>query len=120
FGALVGFALVWGAAVAYAAVGATLLAFSFIACLLCLRDFRVGVAVLIVIMPISSSTLFPHAMFGVTGLNPLNLLVVATLAVFFMRSAGTPALKGFVPRPLLWLYIVPIVGAAIVGMEYVR
>ena len=58
FVALVGFALVWGAAVAYAAVGATLLAFSFIACLLCLRDFRVGVAVLIVIMPISSSTLF--------------------------------------------------------------
>src|SRR4029077_13453340 len=83
FLALVAFAFVWGAAVAYAAVGATLLAFSFIACLLCLRDFRVGVALLIVIMPISSSTLFPHAMFGMTGMNPLNLLIVATLAVFF-------------------------------------
>jgi O-antigen ligase len=120
FVALVGFAFLWGAAVAYAAVGATLLAFSFIACLLCLRDFRVGVAVLIVIMPISSSTLFPHAMFGVTGLNPLNLLVVATLAVFFMRAAGNEAMQGFVPRPLFWLYIVPLVVAALIGMQHVH
>jgi O-antigen ligase len=120
FAALVAFALLWGAAVAYAAVGATLLALSFIACLACLRDFRVGVALLIVLMPISSSTLFPHAMFGVTGLNPLNLLIVATLAVFFMRAAGTPALQGFIPRPFFWLFIVPITAAALIGMDHVR
>ncbi len=119
FAALVAFALLWGVAVAYAAIGATLLALSFVACLLCLRDFRVGVALLIMIMPISSSTLFPHAMFGVTGMNPLNLLLVATLAVFFMRAAGTEALQGIVPRPLLWLYIAPIVFAAVIGMQHV-
>src|SRR5688572_23358295 len=118
--ALVAFACLWGAAVAYAAVGAALLALSFVACLLCLRDFRVGVMILIVIMPVSSSTLFPHAMFGITGLNPLNLLIVATLAVFLMRAIGTPALKGFLPRPLFWLYIVPLTAAAIIGMQHVH
>jgi O-antigen ligase len=117
--ALVGLALAWGAAIAFAAVGATLLAVSFIACLACLRDFRVGVALLIVIMPISSSTLFPHAMFGVTGLNPLNLLLIATLAVFLLRAIGTDALKGFIPRPLFWLYIAPLTVAAIIGMQHV-
>ena len=120
FVALVAFAALWGALVALSAVGATLLCLSFIACLLCLRDFRVGVALLIVIMPISSSTLFPHKMMGITGLNPLNLLLVATLGVFLMRAAGTQAIKGVVPRPLLWLYVAPITFAALIGMEHVR
>ena len=118
--ALIAFGVLWGAAVAFSAVGATLLCISFIACLLCLRDFRVGVMLLVVIMPISSSTLFPHAMFGITGLNPLNLLIVMTLGVFLMRAIGNEALEGFVPRPLLWLYIAPIVIAAIIGMDHVR
>jgi O-antigen ligase len=116
---LVLFGCAWGLAVAYAAVGATLLAVSFIACLLCLRDFRVGVMLLIVIMPVSSSTLFPHAMFGITGFNPLNLLILATLAVFLMRAAGNEALHGFIPRPLFWLYLVPIVAAGIIGSQHV-
>jgi O-antigen ligase len=116
---LVAFALLWGVAVAYAAVGATLLALAFVACLACLRDFRVGVGLLILIMPISTSTLFPHAMFGITGLNPLNVLLVATLGVFLMRAIGTEAIKGFIPRPLFWLYIVPIVFAGILGMQHV-
>ena len=120
FVGLVLFACLWGAAVAFSAVGAALLCVSFIACLLCLRDFRVGVMILIVIMPVSSSTLFPHAMFGITGLNPLNLLILATLSVFLMRAAGTPALKGFFPRPLFWLYLVPITVAAVIGMQHVQ
>jgi hypothetical protein len=113
------FACLWGAAVAFSAVGAALLCVSFIACLLCLRDFRVGVMLLIVIMPVSSSTIFPHAMFGVTGLNPLNLLLLAHARVFLMRAAGTPALKGFLSRPLFWLFILPITAAAILGMQHV-
>jgi O-antigen ligase len=117
---LVLFAMLWGIAVAYAAIGATLLCLSFIGCLLCLRDFRVGVAILILIMPISTSTLFPRAMFGVTGLNPANLLLVATLAMFLMRAVGTDALKGFIPRTTWWLYIVPLTFAGILGMEHVH
>ena len=118
--ALIALALLFGAAVAYAAVGATLLALAFVACLLCLRDFRVGVMLLIVIMPISTSTLFPRAMFGITGLNPLNVLLVATLGVFLMRAIGTGNLRGFMPRPLWWLYIVPIAVGGIIGMAHVH
>src|SRR5688572_12850913 len=70
--------LFWGAAIAVAEVNAVLLFTSLIASLFILLDFRVGVVTLIVLMPFSHSTLFPHQMAGVTGLNPLNVLLVAT------------------------------------------
>src|SRR6185437_12086100 len=69
---LVAFGLVWGAAVAVAGPAAALMCVSLVACVFCLRDFRAGVVMLIVIMPVSSSYLFPHEMFGISGLNPLN------------------------------------------------
>src|SRR5258708_36120401 len=81
--------LVWGAGVALGGMGAALLCISIVACICCMIDFRAGVMLLIIMMPISSSVLFPHAMFGITGLNPLNLLLVATLGVFLMRTIGT-------------------------------
>jgi O-antigen ligase len=112
--------LVWGAGVAVGGMGAALLCISLVACICCVIDFRVGVMLLIIMMPISSSVLFPHAMFGLTGLNPLNLLLVATLGVFMMRTIGTGGMKGFVPRPLLLLYIAPITVGALIGMNHVH
>ncbi len=117
---LVLFGLVWGALVAYAAVGAALLAVSFVACLAVLRDFRVGVMLLIAIMPISWSVLFPHAMFGITGVQPLNLLLAATMAVFLMRAIGNEMIRGFFPAPLFLLYVAPIVAGGLIGMEHVK
>jgi O-antigen ligase len=116
---LVVFGLAWGALVAMAGLGAALLCVSMIAGLYCLVDFRAGVTLLIIIMPISSSVLFPHAMFGMTGLNPLNLLLAITLAVYLMSQIGHGALQGLVPRPLLWLYIVPFVAGGLIGMQHV-
>jgi len=82
------------------------------------RDFRAGVALMIVIMPISQSYAFPHAMFGITGLNPLNLLLVTTLGVFVLRTAGEKgALTGFMPRPLVWLYLAPLAMGVFLGMD---
>ncbi|TLZ10438.1 MAG: hypothetical protein E6K39_02570, partial [Gammaproteobacteria bacterium] len=70
----------WGIAVAAGGLTSFYLCASLIACTLILVDFRIGVVLLILLMPISgSSTLFPHEMFGVVGLNPLNLLLVGTL-----------------------------------------
>src|SRR5205807_2635723 len=81
-----------------------------IACSLIVVDFRIGVVLLILLMPISgSSTLFPHEMFGVVGLNPLNLLLVGTLFSCLLHAAADRSLPQFLPQPLLWLYIVPIV-----------
>ena len=111
--------LFWGAAVAAGGMGAALLCISIVACICCVIDFRVGVMLLIVMMPISASVLFPHAMFGITGLNPLNLLLVATLGVFMMRAIGTGGMKGFMPKPLLVLYIIPIAVGAFIGMWHV-
>src|SRR5207244_8580209 len=57
------FGLAWGTLVAVGGVGAALLAVSLVACIACALDFRVGVMLLIIIMPISASAIFPHAMF---------------------------------------------------------
>src|SRR5436190_24299910 len=63
----------WGGVVAVAGVNALFLCVSLIGCAVILRDFRIGVALLILLMPISRSWMFPHAMLGVTELNPFNL-----------------------------------------------
>src|SRR2546423_14134272 len=72
-------------------------------------------------MPISgSSTLFPHEMFGVVGLNPLNLLLVGTLFSCLLHAAADRSLPQFLPQPLLWLYIVPIVIAGAIGSRHLH
>lgn len=116
--ALLAFGVMWGAAVAYAGLGAALICISLLACVFCLRDFRWGVVLLILIMPISSSFLFPHSMFGISGLNPLNLLLAATLGSYILAYAGKGALKALGSRPLVFLYIAPIVVGALLGMSH--
>jgi O-antigen ligase len=84
-----------------------------------LYDFRIGVVLLILLMPISSSHFFPHAMFGITGLNPLNLLLIGTLGSCALQGLSDNSLGRFVPFPLLWLYIVPILFAGVLGSTHV-
>ncbi len=110
---------VWGFAVAVGEVNAMLLCMAAIASLFVLFDFRVGVVLLILMMPLSQSTLFPHQMFGVTGLNPLNLLIAATFFSYLMQALREDSLKGFVPRHLWWLYIVPFLIAGAMGVRHV-
>src|SRR5262245_39001648 len=57
-------ALLAGAVVAVAELSALLLAVSAVGCAFILRDFRVGVVLLILLMPISRMSIFPHALFG--------------------------------------------------------
>ena len=112
------FGAIWGVAVGMGGIAALIVCIALLAAVFCLRDFRAGVAMLIVIMPISQSYVFPHAMFGMTGLNPLNLLVAATLVSFVMATAGRGALRGFVPRPVMWLYIAPLFVGGLLGMGH--
>jgi O-antigen ligase len=114
-GGLLALGMFWGVAVAMAGLAAVLICASLIACVFVLRDFRSGVVLLILIMPISSSFIFPHSMFGIGGLNPLNLLLAATLASYLLNFAGKGALRGLASRPLLFLYVVPIVAGGIMG-----
>lgn len=117
--ALLAFGGFWGMAIAVAGVGAALICLSLIACVFCLRDFRWGVVLLILIMPISSSFLFPHSMFGVSGLNPLNLLLATTLFSYVMAYAGQGVVRSLGSRPLLFLYLLPILYGAALGVSHV-
>jgi O-antigen ligase len=107
----------WGLAIGFGGVAALIICFALVACVFCLRDYRAGVVLLVMIMPISQSYVFPHAMFGITGLNPLNMLMGVTLLTLFMRSASTGEVAAFVPRSLGWLFIVPIAMGAALGMD---
>jgi O-antigen ligase len=107
-----------GLAVALAGLNALYLCVSLIGCVFILRDFRIGVVLLILLLPISRSEVFPHAMLGVTGLNPFNLLLVGTLVSCLLRGAFDRGSRRFVPRPLLWLYIVPILAAGVLGSRH--
>src|SRR5712692_8537558 len=109
----------WGSAVAVAETNALYLCLALIGCAFVLLDFRVGVVLLILLMPISSSTVFPHEMLGITGLNPLNLLLVGTLGSCLLHGVSDGSLRRFMPRPLLWLYIAPILVAGALGSRRV-
>ena len=110
----------WGALVGMAGMAAAVICVALFACIFCLRDFRVGVVMLIAIMPIAQSYLFPHAMFGITGLNPLNLLLLTTLGALFMRSLGDGTWKHFLPQPLIWLFLAPILMGTVLGTFHVH
>jgi hypothetical protein len=120
--ALAGIALLgalWGCVVAAAGINALYLCVSLVGCAFILRDFRVGVVLLILLMPVSRSQIFPHALLGVTGLNPLNLLLAATLASCLFQALFDGSIRRFLPRPLLWLYLTPMLVAGLVGSRHV-
>lgn len=111
----------WGLAVAAGGLTSFYLCVSLIACGLILVDFRVGVLLLIVLMPLSgSSTIFPHEMFGIAGLNPLNLLLAGTLVSGLLQVFAHGSLRDLLPRPLVWLYIVPILIAGAIGSRHIH
>ena len=108
-----------GAAVAVIETNALYLCMALIGCLFILHDFRIGVVLLILLMPLASSTVFPREMFGITGLNPMNLLLIGTLGSCLLQGLVDGSIRRFVPRPLLWLYVVPIVAAGAMGSRHV-
>jgi len=119
--AIVLLSIVWGVSVAAGGLMAFLLCLSLLACGFVLFDFRIGVVALILLMPLSgSSTLFPHEMFGITGLNPLNLLLMATFCSYLLQALAGGGLRNFLPRPLLWLYIAPILAAGAIGSQHIH
>jgi hypothetical protein len=69
-----------------------------------------------VLLPISSVSFFPHSMFGFTGMNPINVLMAATLVSFLARGKRLGLLT---PKPLMLLYVAPIVVAGLIGMRHV-
>jgi len=115
FAGLVALGLFWGAFVAYQGMSAVLLCVAAVVSVFTVRDFRVGVLVMILIMPVSASYIFPRSMFGVTGLNPLNLLMIGTFVAYLLASMPDGSVKRFLPLWILPLYILPIILAGLNG-----
>lgn len=84
-----------------------------------LADFRAGVILAQLLIPISATVFFPHELFGLKGLNPLNVLLIATIGSLFIQSSFLKPLPLRIPQPLIWCYIVPFGIAALVGSRHV-
>src|ERR1700687_2884959 len=117
---LIALGLFSGTAIAVTGTAGALILVAILVCLFTVRDFRVGVVVLILIMPISSSYLFPHSMFGVTGLNPLNLLLAMTLGLYLFRAIPDGSVKYALPLWVFALYVLPLFAGGLHGMDKVE
>jgi O-antigen ligase len=111
------FGVLCGIGLAVGELQALVASLTLLACFAVLADFRIGAVLLLVMLPVEGSYLFPHSVFGVTGLNPLNLVLAATLASYLVRGH---ALQTFLPKQLGWLLIVPIVIAGLLGSRHVN
>jgi O-antigen ligase len=112
---LAAFGVLCGMALALGELAAFWISITLVVGIAVLFDFRIGAVLLILAMPFGATTFFPHNLFGVTGLNPLNLLLVATAASYIARHR----FEGLFPRPLVWLFVIPILLAGLLGTRHV-
>src|SRR5205809_4936717 len=82
---LAAFGVACGMALAVGELAAFYVAVALVTGIAVLFDFRIGAVLLIFIVPFGNTQFFPHSLFGLSGLNPLNLLFAATLVSFVLR-----------------------------------
>ncbi|MFC7652956.1 hypothetical protein ACFQT4_12230 [Pseudoduganella danionis] len=79
-------------------------------------DFRVGVILVVIMMPLAATVLMPRQLLGIPGFTPLNIVLAGTL--------GAALLAGIVGRrwlaPIPWRLFLPIIAllslGAVIGM----
>src|ERR1051326_5638853 len=117
--AMVALAVGSGYALAMGELAGMYVALALIGSVAVLLDFRVGAVLLLLMLPMSPSELFPRTLMQVPGLNPLNLLMAVTVGSYVIsghrRTAG-PALR----QPLVWLYVLPMCVAAFIGIPHLH
>lgn len=112
--AMLGLAAALGFAVALGEFAAFFVALAVVAGIAVFFDFRIGAVLLILILPTGATYFLPHAVLNVPSLNPFNIVIVATLIACLLRGQ----FKGMMPRPLVWLYVLPILVAGLIGMRH--
>ena len=120
---VVGFVLLVGAAaggyaLAVQEVEALYVGLAGAAAIAVLLDYRIGAVLLVALLPVSATSLFPRGLMGITGLNPINLLLAATL-VAYLAKGRLEHPGALLPRPLVLLYMLPIVAAGVMGTMHV-
>jgi O-antigen ligase len=118
-GAMLALALGSGYALALHEMAGLYVALSLVCGVAVLLDFRAGAVLLLLMLPTAASSLFPRSLMQIDGLNPLNLLLLATLGSYMIHGWLQRAAP-LVPKPLVWLYIAPISAAALLGMGHVH
>lgn len=77
-------------------------------------DFRVGAVCLTILLPWSWSPLLPQAY----GFNVINFLMFASVASLFFRRMSGEARTAWLPREMVWCYLLPIVIAVMIAWPY--
>jgi len=111
---LVAFGAASGIAIAFGEANAFYITLSVILGAAVLVDFRVGAVVLILLLPMVATYFLPHSMFGIPALNPFNIVLAATLVSYVMRGR----IAALAPPALVWLYLVPILVAGMIGFPH--
>jgi O-antigen ligase len=104
-----------GLALALGELDALWVSLSVVAALVVMVDYRVGAVLLIMMLPVYDSSLFPHELMGITGLNPINLLLAGTLFSYLLRATRPQEVGRLLQPQLIWLYVVPIVIGGVIG-----
>lgn len=114
-------ALFWGLALpVLGGIFPFIVGLSLLFSLLIIVNYRIGVWLLVFMLPISATTIFPHEMLGVTGLNPYNLIFLITLVSFLFHAAWTGKFVAYLGFPSIWwAYLLPVVVAAYIGSRHV-
>ena len=111
--------LLFGAAVPLVGVLAPIVVVMLAFSVWVMLDFRAGVGVAVVLMPLSALTFFPHEMLGIRGLNPLNVILFLTVLSYVVHAGLRRWRDPLAPLRLLTWYVLPIAIAALVGMSSV-
>jgi O-antigen ligase len=116
---MLGLALGSGYALALGEMAGLYVGLSLACAVAVLLDFRVGAVLLVLMLPLSASALFPHGMMGITGLNPLNMLLLATLGAYLLHGRLQRA-GAVLPWQVALLYVAPIALGGAIGVGHVR
>lgn len=113
-------ATLMGGLIVFAELDALVLCLALLACAFIVIDFRIGVVSLILFMPLSASTLLPHRIGGIPGLDQLSLLLIGTVVAWLLHGRSKDSDSGFSTRPLIWLYVAPFVLAGAIGSRHLN
>lgn len=85
-----------------------------------LKDFRIGAATLMLLMPIAATTVMPRQMFGLTGANPFNLILLATLFSLALAMVFGRAKLVAVPWRLYWPLVLLLAIGTFIGSSKLK
>jgi O-antigen ligase len=85
-----------------------------------LANYRIGLWLLVFLLPLSATAIFPREILGITGANPFNALFGLTLLSFFADRLWKQKAASSLTYPRFWwAYLAPIGLAALIGVQHV-